>query len=141
MNSLELKVLWMDSDEMLQVGIKASSELHATYHEAYVYPESLKAFADQLKAFPQTGRAEAILESGSKDPKFYGSLRLRVFCLKPTGQSAMEVESEVRAAPPLFAKGHFYIPGMPADFNRMGHSIASWLEKPDDLLHVEWSNG
>lgn len=123
MNSVEFTVLWTDDDSMFKLAVKASSSVHATYHEAYLYPKDLEEFATALKRYPRNSADEVILECGSKDPIWYGYLRLRVFLLSRRGPSALEVESEVREDLPFRAEAHFFIPGMPADFNRMGSGL------------------
>lgn len=138
MNSVEFTVLWTDYDSMVQLAVKASSSVHAMYHETYVYPDSLEEFATSLKKFPRSSTDEAILECGSKDPKYHDYLRMRVFMFKPTGPSALEVESEVRGDPPVRAEVHFFIPGMPADFNRMGSALIAWLADTRMPLRIEW---
>lgn len=141
MNFVEFTVLWTDHDGMLQLGVKASSATHAAYQETYLYPDSLRSFGEGLKDFPRAVAAEVVLECGSKDPKWHDYLRMRVFLLKPTGQSALELESEVRGDPPVRSESHFFIPGMPADFNRMGSELMHWLADPDKPLRIEWQNG
>ena len=138
MSRFEFKVIWTDDDGMFQLGMSMSSSTHMTYHEAYVYPDSLSEFATALLSFPQDLKAEAILTCGSKDPQWYGYLRIRVFVLKPTGHSAMEIESDVRGVPPASATIHFFVPGAPADFNRLGTELLKWLERPAERLVVEW---
>jgi len=141
MNSVEFTVLWTDDDSMIQLAVKASSCIHATYNETYLYPEDLGAFATALKQFPQSSADEVVLECGSKDPKWHDYLRLRVFLLSPRGPSALEVESEVRGDPPHCAETHFFIPGLPADFNRMGSELIAWLVDTHLPLKIEWRSG
>lgn len=141
MNSVEFTVLWTDYDSMVQLAVKVSSSLHATYHETYVYPDCLKEFATSLTTFPRSSADEVILECGSRDPKWYGYLRLRVFLLSRRGPSALEVESEVRGDPPVRAEAHFFIPGMPADFNRMGSELIAWLPETRLPLRIDWRDG
>lgn len=126
---------------MVQLAVKASSRTHSAYHETYLYPDSLKEFAERLKEFPRAAGAEVILESGARDPKVHDYFRMRVFLLKATGQSALEFESEVRADPPVCAEVHFFIGGMPADFNRMGQEITLWLANMSTPLLIEWKSG
>ena len=138
MNSVEFTVLWTDYEGMFKLAVKASCPTHATYHETYMYPEELEAFAAELKEFPRAAAPEVVLESGAKDPQVYDYFRLRVFLLKPLGLSALEVESEVREHLPDRAEVHFFIPGMPADFNRMGSKLIGWLKDTSAPLVVEW---
>jgi hypothetical protein len=138
MNLVEFTVLWTDDDSMVKLAVKASSSIHATYHETYLYPDTLEEFATALKQFPRHSTDEVVLECGSKDPKWYGYLRLRFFLLSRRGPSAMEVESEVREDPPVRADAHFFIPGMPADFNRMGSALIAWLADTRLPLRIEW---
>jgi hypothetical protein len=140
MNFFELTVLRTDDDGMFELAVRASSAAHAAYHETYLYPDSLASFADGLKSFPTATSAEVVLESGSKDPQWHDYFRIRVFLVKPTGQSALELESQVRGSPPVQAEFHFFIIGMPADFNRIGTELAAWLANPSDPLRVEWQN-
>lgn len=140
MNYLEFQVLWIDDDSMLQLGVRAANSFHAMHQEVYVYPEALEEFAAGLKEFPRDGAHEVGLRSGSKDPQWYGYLRMRLFLLKPTGLSALEIESEVRLAPPLRAEAHFFIPGLPADFNRIGSELNGWLSDTTRPFRIEWSD-
>lgn len=138
MNSVEFTVIWTDDDGMIKLAVKALSSLHAAYHETYLYAECLEEFATALKAFPRSSTDEAVLESGSKDPKGHDYLRLRVFLLSRRGPSALEVESEVRDDPPVRAEAHFFIPGMPGDFNRIGSELIAWLGDTRFPLRVDW---
>ena len=126
---------------MVQLAVKVSSSFHAAYHETYLYPDSLEAFAAALKEFPRGTADEVVLECGSKDPKYYDYLRMRVFLVKPTGASALELESEVRGDPPVRAEAHFFIPGMPADFNNLGSALIGWLADTSLPLRFEWRSG
>lgn len=103
-----------------------------------IYPDSLEEFAIALREFPRSSADEVVLECGSKDPKWYGYFRMRVLLLKRTGPSALEVESEVRGDPPVRAEAHFFIPGMPADFNRMGSELIAWLADTRLPLRIKW---
>ncbi|HXS92152.1 MAG TPA: hypothetical protein VN705_22535 [Steroidobacteraceae bacterium] len=141
MNFLELTVLSTDDDGMVQLGVRAASSTHAAYHETHLYPDSLASFGEELKGFPRAVDTEVVLECGSKDPKWHDYFRMRVFLLKATGRSALELESEVRGTPPVRAESHFFIPGMPADFNRLGSGLVAWLANPSDPFRVEWRNG
>jgi hypothetical protein len=140
MNSVVFTVLWTDYDTMIKLGVKASSSIHAMYHETYLYPESLEEFAAALKDFPQSSTDEVVLESGSKEPKWHDYIPMRVFLLKLTGSSALEIESEVRGGPPVRAEAHFFIRGMPADFNRMGSALIAWLADTRMPLRIEWTD-
>lgn len=140
MNYLEFKVLWIDDDSMLQLAVRAANSFHAMHQEVYVYPEALEEFAAGLKEFPRDSAHEVVCESGSKDPQWYGYFRMRLFLLKPTGLSALEIESEVRLAPPLRAEAHFFIPGLPADFNRIGSELNAWPSDTTRPFRIEWSD-
>lgn len=141
MNFVEFKVLWIDDDGMIQLAVKASNSVHAMYGEGYLYPDELEEFATALREFPRSSADEIVLECGSKDPKSYGYLRLRVFLLSLRGPSALEVESEVREDPPIRSEAHFFIPGLPADFNRIGADLTKWLADTRLPLRIEWTNG
>jgi hypothetical protein len=139
-NFVEFTVLWTDDDSMVRLAVKASSSVHVTYHETYLYPDDLEEFATALKEFPRSSADEVVLECGSKDPKWYGYLRLRVFLLSRRGTAALEVESEVREDPPVRAEAHFFIPGLPADFNKMGSALIAWLSDTRPPLRFEWKD-
>jgi hypothetical protein len=115
--------------------------MHSLYHETCLYPVVLGQFAEGLKAFPSNPKSSVTLKCGSEDPKFLEYLRLSVFVLKPNGHSVLEIESEVRSNPPSRAKCHFFIAGMPADFNHLGAAIELWIQKSDEPLRVEWQDG
>lgn len=138
MSRVEIKVLWTDDDGMLEAGFKIASSIHCTYHETYLYPESLATFAKSLIGFPESTDSEVVLKCGSADPKFRDSLELRAFVSNPGGHSALEVRSIVRGTPPVSAETHFYVPAMPADLNRLGAELSAWLESPTENLVVEW---
>ncbi len=140
MNSVQFKVVWIDDDGMFQLAVRATSSKHAAYHETYLYPQDLEAFAAGLKDFPQGADAEVVLESGATDPKWHDYFRMRAFLLKPTGYSALEFESEVRGDPPIRAEAHFFLPGLPADFNRLGAELITWLNDTAEPLLFEWKN-
>lgn len=140
MNFLELKILWTDDDGMVKLGVRVSSVTHAAYHETYLYPEDLEAFAAELKEYPRGIDAEVVLESGGKGPKVHDYFRLRVFLVKRTGLSALEFESEVRGDPPLRSESHFFLPGWPADFNRMGSELLAWLADTSAPVRIEWES-
>lgn len=140
MNSLEIEILWTDDDGMVKLAVRASSFTHAAYHETYLYPDDLAAFAAELKEYPRANDHEIALECGSKAPNVHDYFRLRVFLLKRTGPSALEFESEVRGDPPYSAESHFFIPGWPADFNRLGSELIAWLADPSAPLRIEWEN-
>jgi len=137
---MEFEVIWTDTDEMLQLGIKVSSRKNSAYHETYVYPDELAKFAGQLRGFPENAKSEVVFQCGSMDPKFHDFIRMRIFVLKSNGHSALELESDVRGIPPVCANVHFYVPGMPSDFNRLGTELGTWLKDPRDPLMVEWKN-
>jgi hypothetical protein len=141
MNVVELTILWTDDDGMLQLAVRATSPTHSAYHETYVYPDSLASFAQELREYPRAVGAEVVLECGSKNPKWHDYLRMRIFMLTSTGQSALELESEVRGSAPSRAEAHFFVPGMPADFNRLGAEIVAWLSNPSERFRIEWRNG
>jgi hypothetical protein len=140
-NSIELSLLWKDDDGLLGLAIRFSSAMHSLYHETCVYPVVLGQFAEGLKSFPSNPKAAVTLKCGSEDPKFLEYLRLCVFVLKPNGHSVLEIESEVRSDPPSREKCHFFIAGMPADFNRLGASIEAWIQRPNELFRMEWQDG
>jgi len=140
MNFLEFKILWTDYEGMVKLAVSGSSSTHAAYHETHLYPEDLKAFAEELKEYPRASDAEVVLECGGKGPNVHDYFRLRVFLLKVTGASALEFESEVRGDPPLRAESHFFIPGWPGDFNRVGTKLIAWLGDTSTPLRIEWNN-
>jgi len=49
------------------------------------------------------------------------------FLLSRRGPSALEVESDLREYPPGRAVVHFFMPGMPANFNKLGSELLGWL--------------
>lgn len=53
----------------------------------------------------------------------------------------MEFETEVRGDPPVKAQCHFYISGLPADFNRIGKELAEWIRAPSERLQLKWQDG
>ena len=138
MNSVQFRILWTDDDGMIELAVKASGSTHTAYHKTYLYPYELEAFAAGLRDFPQVASPEVVLTSGSKDPKSYDYFRLRVLLLKPTGYSALEFDSEIRGDPPNRAEVHFFLPGLPADFNRMGSELSRWLTDTSEPLLFEW---
>ena len=142
MNSLEFKVLWTDdADGMLQLAVEAASSTDSAYHETYVFPEGLAVFAAEITSFPRAADAEVVLECGSKAPNWHDYFRMRVALVKVNGHSALELESEVRKDPPGRPEVHFFIPGMPADFNRMGAELIEWLADTSVPWRFEWRSG
>ena len=138
MPRLEFKVLWRDTDEMLQLQIAASNATHAAVHETYVYPRELKEFGTRLQDFPSEGAREVTLESGSNDPRCRDQMSLRAFLLLPTGRSAIEVKFETRGDPPASSRHLFYLTGEPAAFNRLGADLLAWNTDTDVPMITEW---
>src|SRR5690606_28437008 len=99
------------------------------------------AFAEALTHFPTGANSEYQLVCGAKDPAWHDYLRMQASLIRATGQSVLEIESQVRGSPPATAECHFYVAGMPADFNAMGAAISAWVQNPREMLHVEWKNG
>lgn len=141
MNRVDFNVIWTDDDGMLQLGLTVASRTRCAYHETYLYPETMATFAQSLTQFPESQASEAVFECGSREPGAHDFFRMRAFVLKPNGHSALEVESRMRGDPPACAEFHFYVPGMPADFNRLGVELLAWLRLPSERLVVEWQDG
>jgi len=141
MNRVELNVISTHDDGIVQLGITIASLRRCAYHETYLYPESMAAFAESLMQFPQSQASEAVFECGSREARAHDFIRLRTFVLKSNGHSALEVDSRMRGEPPACAELHFYVPGMPADFNRVGLELSAWLQSPTERLVVEWQDG
>ena len=49
MNFVEFTILWTDYDSMVQLAVKASNSVQATYGEVYLYPDELEEFATALR--------------------------------------------------------------------------------------------
>lgn len=140
MPRIELKVIWTDDDDMLQLVVSASNGLTSSSMEVYAYPAEVEAFASGLEAFPRTARDEVVWESGSADPKWYGHMRLRAYVLDGSGHSALEVLMDVRGDPSDCTLSNFSLRGNPADFNELGRRINSWLAEPSAQFVGEWRN-
>lgn len=123
---------------MVQLKIVAASSNHTSTHEAYVYPDSIRQFAQQLKDFGSNVASQAVLESGGRGERAYGYARLRALVLEPTGHSAIEVEFETRGKPPNFAKCHFFAAGEPATFNELGTRLSEWCQDMAMEFVYEW---
>lgn len=50
----------------------------------------------------------------------------------------MEVESNLREDPLDRAVVHFFMPGMPANFNKLGSELLAWLADTRLPLRIEW---
>jgi len=138
MNSIELTVVYEDDDGILMLAIRASSPSHSVYHETYLYPEDLVTFSEELKVFPRNQHTDVTLESGSKDPGHHDYIRVRAFLHEPNGSSLLEIDSIVHGDATVRSNSHFTMAGYPADFNRLGTEIATWIKKPDQPMRVEW---
>jgi hypothetical protein len=138
MQRIGFEVIWTDDDGMFQLGVRVESATHSAYHETYTYPAGLLKFGEALAAYPNVVSSQVIFEAGSLNPEFHDFFRLKVFMLKVTGQSALEFTSVVRGSPPICSEDHFFVSGLPADFNRLGVALQDWLKKPDVPLVVEW---
>ena len=97
-------------------------------------------FAQQLQEFPQDLKSNVVLELGSQTQEAHDYLLMKVLVLAPTGHSALEYRSRVCGRPPVRADSHFYVPGMPADFNSLGARLVAWLSEPKSPMIFEWDN-
>ena len=138
MPRIEFKQLWTDDDGMVQLQITAASQTHRAVHDTYTTAERIHAFADSLRTFPQHPQAEVSFECGGRDATWRDYLGRRAFVLKPTGQSALEIELALHDAPPAAVQCHFYLAATPADLNRLGEELSRWLTAPTAALAVEW---
>jgi hypothetical protein len=77
----------------------ANSSANATM-DVYLYPVQLEKFAAELGRLPLSLAHEAVLESGSSDPTWYGHLRVQVCVMDNAGHSAVEILIDRRGPPP-----------------------------------------
>jgi len=138
MGAIELKALGRDEDGMLELQVTVQGNGHLGTHKAYVYPEELNIFGAALQFYPFSETKEAVLEAGSREPGWYGYLKLRVFLLHGFGRSALEVQYDTHSEPPDAANVVFYVPGDPASFSRLGEEICRFSTASDQAMRCEW---
>lgn len=139
MGALEFTTLERDADGMLELQVTAQGNGHVGTHKVYVYPEELNAFGAALQSYPFSEAKEAVLEVGSRDPSWYGYMKLRVFLLSGFGRSALEVQYDTRGELPDRASVIFYVAGETASFSRLGEEICAFSGASDRPMRCEWS--
>jgi hypothetical protein len=63
---------------------------------------------------------------------------MRVFVLKLTGNLPWKSNLKFVEILRFLAEAHFFIPGMPADFNRTASELIAWLADTSLPLQIEW---
>ena len=136
---IHLQRLWTDSDEMLQLEVRASNDAQVGRQDFYVYPEALAGFGRKLMGFPKTVDDAVTIEYGA-EPNYYCYFRLSAVVLNSRGHSALEIEFDNRLAPPSKAECHFFMPCEPATANSFGKNLLDWSNNMEEPLHYEWKN-
>ena len=140
MGVIELRALGRDEDGLLELLVSVAGNGHLGTHRAYVYPEELDAFGAALQSYPFSDTKEAVLEVGSRDPDWYGYLKLRVFLLAGFDRSALEVQYETRGELPDTANVLFHVPGDPVSFSRLGGEICRFSAAHEAPMRCEWQD-
>ena len=91
---IEIKRIWTDSDEMLQLEVTASNGEQISNQDFYVYPDDLTNFGSQLQNFPKSQADVVSLEYG-EDPNFYCYFLLRAIILDSVGHAAIEIKIDI----------------------------------------------
>lgn len=138
MNSLAIKLQRWDEDGVSLFLFSASNNTHSVRHETYCDAQSLQVFADDLVTFPQSHEHEISFESGSKDENYHDYILLDAHIISRTGKSILRIESIVRGDPSVSSNAEFGMAGYPADFNRLGSTLNSWLSDMTQEFFFEW---
>lgn len=128
MPSFKFKLLWTDSDEMVQVELSASNDIITAQQDFYAYPDNIKEFAKFLQNFPRSINDEAKFESGSEEQGYYNYLLIRAFVYDMVGHSAFEIKMDNHEKAPEYALTHFHIKCEAAMINEIGRQLSSWIE-------------
>ena len=123
---LTLDVLWLDSDEMLEIRLAMSGAGYAAYEEVYLNSDTVTLFAKQLTAFSGSAREEVVLEAGSMEPNAYNWLRLHAHATDSVGHCVLHFSSIRRGAPVVAHHFDFSLPVDVAALNDLGMQLSSW---------------
>jgi hypothetical protein len=127
--NLSLQQLWHDPDEddgMLELRLCVRGTRLSACVDFYDDAPSLKAWGEQLMAFPANIRDEVVFEKGSKDGNAYLWLAIRAFVTNGAGNTALEVEYE-KPGDRLHRKAvRFAVPVEAAAIKRLGAALKSW---------------
>jgi hypothetical protein len=134
---IEIKRIWTDSDEMLQLEVTASNDEQVSHQDFYVYPDELTDFGEQLQAFPKSQTDVVSLEYG-EDPKFYCYFLLRAIILDSVGHAAIEIKIDNRLEPPVKASSNFFMPSEVASINSFGKNLSGWVKDMNAEFRFEW---
>ncbi len=134
---IEIKRIWTDSDEMLQLEVKASNDDQVSSQDFYVYPDDLANFGSQLQNFPKSQADVVSLEYG-EDPKFYCYFRLRAIIIDSVGHAAIEIKIDNRLEPPSKASSNFFMPSEVATINEFGNKLCGWVGEMNADFRFEW---
>ena len=134
---IEIKRIWTDSDEMLQLEVTASNGEQISNQDFYVYPDDLTNFGSQLQNFPKSQADVVSLEYG-EDPNFYCYFLLRAIILDSVGHAAIEIKIDNRLEPPAKASSNFFMPSEVATVNEFGKKLCGWVEVMNTKFRFEW---
>lgn len=123
--NISLERRWTDDDGMLEVAIRVSNGQQTSTMRVYVYPSELESFGAELRRFPSSPSHEVTLESGSREPRWYGHFRMRVFVRRYT-RCTVEISTFVPAEAPDGFEARFYAEVEAAELNELGRQVESW---------------
>ncbi|MBF8179254.1 MAG: hypothetical protein K2Y13_03360 [Burkholderiaceae bacterium] len=122
------------ADGMLEIAFSMSDQDYAAKQNAYLYPDNLIGFAEQLLAFPKSATEELVMEAGSPD---YAWVKLRAYTYNALGHSALEISTFQNCAPLTQRSSQFSVMVEVQTLNMLGQEILSWMRNEERELTFE----
>jgi hypothetical protein len=119
-------------DEGLHIELVASNGYFVATQDFYTYAEDLAEFAARLQIFPKSLRDEVKFKVGAED--HYCHVVLSVYVYDEVGHSALEVLISYPGSRQVQSQSKFNIIAEPAQLNRLGETLSSWLKSKDKTM-------
>lgn len=126
-----------DDDDLLLYRLALSNGESATMLEFWAYADAFKEFGQQLAQFPLTAKSRVTFQIGQQNPRvtrWAYCLQLDVFCYLPNGASVIHTRLEKPDSLPFHYSSEFFLRALPADLNRLGQKLLSWVPREQEEL-------
>lgn len=132
---LSLTHIYTDSaDGMLEIAFSMSNQDYAAKQNAYLYPDTLISFAEQLLAFPKSATEKLEMEAGSPG---FAWVKLTAYTYNGLGHSALEISTLQIGDPPTERRSQFSAKIEAQALNMLGQEILDWMRNEERELTFE----
>ena len=141
MPSIEFSKLWEDDDKMLQILLCATGDEMKSTQDFYIYPETLKKFANDLaEYFPKLGEGVVLLEYGSEDAshRSYSYVKIEV-SYRSIHSATIEIKTNNNSEGKELSKANYFLNTDIPNINNMGKRLSSWLETEEKYFEYSWN--